>query len=104
MAWMIGTDLCGVDFELRSKSASTIPNIVVARPSIVVTKSDIVIVGGSGQKEIKKKGHICMYVTARDDKIKELFKITTKSVSSNSTLSQNLVYIFPIKRASWIAS
>ena len=39
-----------------SKSASTIPNIVVAKPSRVVTKPNIVIVGrwGGDEKEIEK--------------------------------------------------
>ena len=43
-----------------SKSASTIPNIVVAKPRIVVTKPNIAIAcRGGAEKEIKKsKWHI----------------------------------------------
>ena len=64
----------GVEWISRlrsSKSASTIPNIVVAKPSGAITKPNIVIIGrrvrGGPEKEIKKtKGQICIHVTVRN--------------------------------------
>ena len=46
-------------------------NMVVAKPSIVVTKSNIAMAGmcvrGGAEKEIKKtKGQICIHVTTRN--------------------------------------